>query len=60
MPHSTHRLPCSMEDVLVSRSETIYGVAPGAFEYADMLVKPKQEAQAMKFYWHHTPQVRSK
>jgi hypothetical protein len=46
-----------MEDVLVSRTETIYGVSPGAFEYGDMLDKPKQTARAMNFFWHHTPQV---
>lgn len=48
---------CSMEDVLVSRTETIYGVSPGAFEYGDILAKPKQAGRAMNFFWQHTPQV---
>jgi hypothetical protein len=48
---------CSMEDVLVSRTETIFGVSPGAFEYGDILAKPKQAGRAMNFFWQHTPQV---
>lgn len=46
-----------MEDVLVSRTETIFGVTPGAFEYGDILAKPKQAGRAMNFFWQHTPQV---
>jgi hypothetical protein len=41
----------------VSRTETIYGVSPGAFEYGDILAKPKQAGRAMNFFWQHTPQV---
>ena len=56
--HMCHRaVMCSVEDVLVSRTETIFGVTPGAFEYGDILAKPKQAGRAMNFFWQHTPQV---
>lgn len=47
----------TMETVLQSRAETIYGVTPGAYVYNDMLVTPRQTGPAMNFYLMHTPQV---